>query len=262
MLKRVPPRMMPTVTTLGSSGLRLRERMVWNAVTAWDAITTGSTLRWGAAPWACLPFTRILKWSTAASAGPTENPTWPTSMSAKLCSPKIALGAGSSSTPSATIIRAPPSSPGGGPSSAGWKMNLTAPGSSSRIEASTDATPSCTATWMSCPQAWLTPTSWPRYVVRTVDLKGNGVSSVTGSASMSARTATTGPGRPPRRMPTTPVCATPVRTSSKPSARRWSATSSAVLNSRLPSSGFWWMISRSRTMVSSTWATASSTRAP
>ena len=33
-------------------------------------------------------------------------------------------------------------------------MNLTVPGSSSRIDASTDATPSCTATWMSCPQAW------------------------------------------------------------------------------------------------------------
>ena len=75
---------------------------------------------------------------------------------------------------------------------------------------------------------------------------------------MSARTATTGPGRPPRRIPTTPVWATPVRTSSKPSARRWFATSSAVLNSRLPSSGCWWMCSRRRMIESCTRATAAS----
>ena len=162
MLKRVPPRKIPTVTTLGSSGGRLRDRMVWKAVTACEAITTGSIPRCGAAPCDCCPMMRTLKWSTAASAGPDVKPTFPTSISAKLCSPKIALGAGSCSTPSLTMRSAPPSSPGGGPSSAGWKMNLTVPGSSSRIPASTDATPSCTATWMSWPQACDTPTSWPR----------------------------------------------------------------------------------------------------
>ena len=53
---------------------------------------------------------------------------------------------------------------------------------------------------------------------------------------MSARIATVGPGRPPSSTPTTPVCATPVLTSS-PRARRCSAISFAVRNSRLPSSG-------------------------
>ena len=39
-------------------------------------------------------------------------------------------------------------------------------------------------------------------------LNGTSTSSVTGSASMSARSATTGPGWPPFSTPTTPVCAT------------------------------------------------------
>ena len=59
-----------------------------------------------------------------------------------------------------------------------------------------------------------------------------------GSASMSARMPMVGPGFAPLSTATTPVCATPVRTSSKPSERRCAATISAVLNSRLPSSGF------------------------
>ena len=41
-------------------------------------------------------------------------------------------------TPSSTIIRAPPRSPDGTPSSAGWKMNMTVPGSWSRMSASID----------------------------------------------------------------------------------------------------------------------------
>ena len=73
--------------------------------------------------------------------------------------PKIALGRGFSRTSSAIIKSAPPSSPGGAPSSAGWKMNFTVPGNSSRIEARTDATPICTAVWMSWPHACMTPTS-------------------------------------------------------------------------------------------------------
>jgi hypothetical protein len=84
----------------------------------------------------------------------------------------MAVGSGSWSTPSSTINDAPPVSPGGGPSSAGWKMNFTVPGSSSRMPIRTLATPSCTEVWMSCPQAWETPTSWPRYVARTVDFHG------------------------------------------------------------------------------------------
>ena len=67
------------------------------------------------------------------------------------------------------------------------------------------ATPSCTAVCTSCPHACMTPTSCPRYMVRRVDRNGTSVSSVTGRASMSARTATTGPGCSPRRTATTPV---------------------------------------------------------
>jgi hypothetical protein len=60
---------------------------------------------------------------------------------------------------------------------------------------------------------------------------GNINSFFTGSASMSALSATTGPGFPPLRIPTTPVLAIPVCTSI-PSERRCAAIFSAVLNSR------------------------------
>ena len=71
------------------------------------------------------------------------------------------------------------------------------PGISSRMPASTSATPRRMATCASCPQACMTPTSCPLNVVRTVDLNGTSTCSVTGSASMSARSATTRPGLPP-----------------------------------------------------------------
>ena len=109
------------------------------------------------------------------------------------------------------------------PSSAGWKRKTTVPGRSGFIPASTSAAPMRMAVCASWPHACITPTSRPLNCAFTVDLKGTSSSSVTGSASMSARSATTGPGFPPRRTPTTPVRATPVRTS-RPSARRWSAT--------------------------------------
>src|SRR4051812_40156270 len=60
---------------------------------------------------------------------------------------------------------------------------------------------------------------------------------------MSARSATTRPGWPPRRMLTTPVRATPVLTS-RPRVRRCSATRADVRCSWLPSSGWAWMSCR------------------
>ena len=54
----------------------------------------------------------------------------------RCASPKIASGFGSSNAPSSSIRRAPPRSPGGGPSSAGWNTNSTVPGSCSRTPAS------------------------------------------------------------------------------------------------------------------------------
>ena len=74
--------MTPTVSTLGASGGRFRDRTVWSASTSCDAMTTGSTLRCGAAPCDCLPLTVIQNWSMAASAGPGVYPTRPTGMSA------------------------------------------------------------------------------------------------------------------------------------------------------------------------------------
>src|SRR4051794_40154687 len=99
------------------------------------------------------------------------------------------------------------------------------------------------ATWPSCPQACMTSTCRPRYVLRAVEAKGSPCGSLTGKASMSARSATTGPGRLPRRMPTTPVRATPVLTS-RPRLRRCSATRADVRCSWLPSSGWAWMSRR------------------
>ncbi len=136
------------------------------------------------------------------------------------------------------ISLAPPSSPAGGSSSAGWKMNFTEPARRSRRPASTVATLIRMATWASWPQACMTPTDSPFQVVRSFEANGTSARSSTGSPSMSARRATTGPGRAPCSRPTTPVTPTSVRTSSKPSSRRCAATMPAVRTSRLPSSGW------------------------
>ena len=73
----------------------------------------------------------------------------------------------------------------------------------------------------------MTGTVWPSHVALAFDLKGTSTRSSTGSASMSARRATTGPGLPPFRMPSTPMMPTPVFTSI-PSFLRCSAASAAV----------------------------------
>ncbi len=173
----------------------------------------GSTPAQGNAPWVCRPFTTRLKVSPAAmrpfglkEIEPASSGVTPT------CRPNIASTFGLSRTPSLTITSAPPGSPGT-PSSAGWKTIFTVPARSAFIPASTSAAPRSIAMWKSWPQACMTPTSRPLYSPRSFEAKGSPVSSVTGSASMSDRSATTGPGLPPTRSPTTPVFATPVRTS-------------------------------------------------
>ena len=83
----------------------------------------------------------------------------------------------------------------------------------------------------------MTPTSSPFQMARALEANGTSTSSLTGSASMSARSATTLPGSLPLSRPTTPVWATPVRTESNPRLRKCSATMAAVRVSRLPSSG-------------------------
>ena len=106
--------------------------------------------------------------------------------------------------PSASIICAPPSSPGGGPSSAGWNTSITSPGNVSRIATSALATPSRIPVWASWPQACITPTVSPRYCAVALEANGRPLRSATGSASMSARRAILGPGLPPWMIAVTP----------------------------------------------------------
>ena len=82
-------------------------------------------------------------------------------------------------------------------SSAGWNTSRTVPASCGASSFSTAATPSSVVVWMSWPQACIRP--------GLVLAKARPVCSSIGSASMSARIASTGPGRPPWIMPTTPV---------------------------------------------------------
>ena len=138
----------------------------------------------------------------------------PVAVALVTCRPKTRSGRGLSKAPSSSIRRAPPTSPFGRLSSTGWNSSATAPRHSARAAASTSAAAIRMATWQSCPQACITPTSSPPQRVRARLAKGRSTSSVTGRASMSARSATTGPGPAPQRVtPTTPVTATPSRTS-------------------------------------------------
>ena len=129
------------------------------------------------------------------------------------CRPNTADGAGFCRQPSAIIASAPLGRPSLEPSSLGWKISFTVPGISSFMPARISATPIRMATWQSWPQACMTGTVCPRYCAVAQEAKGRSTFSSTGSASMSARSATTPPGLPPFSTPTTPVIPTPVLTS-------------------------------------------------
>jgi hypothetical protein len=55
MFRFVPARNVPTVTTAGSSGLTSRETIVWSVTTVRAAMTIGSMVRCGIAPWPPFP---------------------------------------------------------------------------------------------------------------------------------------------------------------------------------------------------------------
>ncbi len=95
------------------------------------------------------------------------------------------------------MTRAPPAPL----SSAGWNMKITLPARSACRADSSRAAPVSIAVCRSCPQACMTPS------VR--DANGSPVASVTGSASMSPRSSTTGPGRAPRSTAVTEVSRSP-----------------------------------------------------
>ena len=80
-------------------------------------------------------------------------------------------------------------------------MKITVPGSSACRALSSLAAPASMAVCRSWPQACIAP--------GIADAYGSPVSSVTGSASMSPRSSTTGPGRPPRSTAVTELTAFP-----------------------------------------------------
>jgi hypothetical protein len=121
----------------------------------------GSTPRHGADACAPRPCTTMRSRSELAIAGPATTATSPAASSLSVWSAKITSGFGFANTPSFSISRAPPSSPGGGPSSAGWNTKSTVPESCDRRAASSSATPSRIAVCASWPHACITPTSWP-----------------------------------------------------------------------------------------------------
>ena len=73
----VPARILATVTTAGLNASTLRVTMVWNAPTISQAIGMGSTAWCGMDAWPPLPVTVTVKKSAEASSGPGRVPTKP-----------------------------------------------------------------------------------------------------------------------------------------------------------------------------------------
>ena len=150
----------------------------------------------------------------------------------------------SSSRPSSSMNRAPclPSSPG-------WNMSRVRPRSSARRSTSSRAAPRSMATWVSWPQACMTPS--------ISEANSRPVSSPRGRASMSARSSVVGPGWSPSMTATTEVVVPP-SLGSRPSARSSSATTACVSGSCSPISGRRWR--RRRTAITSGSAASAAAR--
>ena len=129
-------------------------------------------------------------------------------------------------------------------------MKITVPGSSAFRADNSRAAPASMAVCRSCPQACIAPGIAEAY--------GSRVSSVTGSASMSPRSSTTGPGRPPRSTAVTELSSRPVLISSG-SPSRASSTFRCVLGSCSPISGSRWIACRSSATSRSSFAASSRT---
>src|SRR6478735_3170122 len=237
-----PAWIMVTEITAASIGLVLRLTMVWKACTIWQAAGTGSMPRCGMAPWPPLPRIVILNSEVEAITGPGLTANLPTSPPGQLCMPNTASIGNFSNRPSLIISRAPPP-----PSSAGWKIRYTVP-SKLRFFARCCAAASSIAVWPSWPQACILPWSclaWAKVL-----------SSVTGSASMSARRPTARALVPFLTMPTTPVVPSP-RWIGIPHSVSLAATTSAVRASSKQSSG-WACRSRRTAAMPAAWVTRES----
>ena len=216
------------VTTLGFLASTSRAGSASIASTMRAATATGSTPRHGAEACVPRPCTTMRRRSELAIAGPATTATSPAASSLSVWSAKIAVGPGFAKTPSFSMSGAPPSSPGGGPSSAGWNTNSTVPARRSRRPLSSSATPSRMATWASCPHACIAPS--------TSLANGRSVSSGIGNASMSPRNSTVRPGLPPSRTATSPEHDGPsFKVSGKPASAAF--TFSNVFGVSRPSSG-------------------------
>ena len=187
---------------------------------------TKSAVRCGREVWPPGEVRRSSSRSAAAVMGPMRVPTRPTASRGSQCRPKIR------STPSRPPAAMTSSAPPGVASSAGWKMNLTRPGSCGALAIAT-AAPSRDVVCTSWPHAWQTPS--------TVDRNSRSVASVTGRASRSARSATQVSPSPTSQVRPVPPGST---TGRRPTERSVAATRSVVAYSRRDSSGCAWMCRR------------------
>ncbi len=175
---------MPHTTLTPARGSRRRLRMAGSSVITLPRAKVRSSVRCGREVWPPLPMSRTVSASAAPVSGPSRRPMLPTSRLGSQWRPNTWLT--SSSAPVEIRCSAPP----GMTSSAGWNSSRTRPGSSPRVATSARASPAPTspAVWTSCPQACATP--------GVVLFHGSEIRSSTGSASRSARSATSGPSVP------------------------------------------------------------------
>mmetsp|Transcript_30130 Transcript_30130/g.64364 ORF Transcript_30130/g.64364 Transcript_30130/m.64364 type:complete len:243 (+) Transcript_30130:555-1283(+) len=222
-LKASPALNCVTETTFESKGEDVRDTSVCRATMAAEAATTGSRPRCGMAPCVPFPLKTHLKKTALAMMVPGREATMPVSTLGHTWNPKMAL----MSRRCSRMCRAPAP-----PSSAGWKASLIVPRPSfpsACRPVSRRAAPRSIVVCTSCPHACMRP-GW---VLR----KYTSASSSRGSASISARSATTG-ASPDPITPTTPVPPMPA-VKGTPSAASSRCTTLLVSNSLYMSSGFW-----------------------
>mmetsp|Transcript_13968 Transcript_13968/g.46255 ORF Transcript_13968/g.46255 Transcript_13968/m.46255 type:complete len:223 (-) Transcript_13968:261-929(-) len=189
------------ITTESSGSTRL-DTMVCNAVTTAAPHTTTSTFLCGTAACPPAPVTVISYDPLPAMMVPPFVPTVPDGVSwyGQLCNAKaVEIFGCMVCNPASNMARAPAP-----PSSAGWNTKYTVPFNACSFRFKIFAAPNNMATCPSCPQACIKPVFWLR---KCSGKFPTSVSSVNGSASMSARNKTTG-AIPLPIIPTTPGAAT------------------------------------------------------
>ena len=100
----------------------LRATTDCSAAPMWQAVSTGSMLCSGCAPWLPRPSMRMSKNAPPAMARPGQMANSPTGMPGRLCMPNTLSQGKRSNSLSSSMASAPPI-----PSSAGWKMKCTVP---------------------------------------------------------------------------------------------------------------------------------------